>query len=260
MREEKTLPDNGLGPMVVTVTAREVLSLVTSGYPYRERAEDGRSVLMRGPRVSQIWPKRTPAETASYRNEWPEIALTARQVLRAAAGEVVDTTTCTGEAAQVRLPTAAEMLADQKRAIAELGGGVEPMSHERAAELVEPVVVPENERAQFLMIYGETDEPAEGERRDEGESLMSDGKPNREIVINRHLRTDRQVGLELPDGRKLTVFASGTIVVRDGAVELAAYELDLPPVLDVATRCTELGNDRGGRGSGEVPITVRHKH
>jgi len=246
--------------MVVTVIASEVLSLVTSGYPFRERAEDGRSVLMRGPRVSQIWPKRTPAETASYRNEWPEIALTTRQVLRVAAGEVVDTTTCTGEPAQVRLPTAAELLAYQKQALAELGSDMEPMSHERAAELVEPVVVPENDQAQLLMIYGETDEPAEGERRDEGENLMSDEKPNREIVINRHLRTDRQVALELPDGRKLTVFASGTIVVRDGAVELAAYELDLPTTEHVATRCTELGNNMGGMGSGEVPITVRHKH
>jgi len=89
---------------------------------------------------------------------------------------------------------------------------------------------------------------------------MSDEKPNREIVINRHLRTDRQVALELPNGLRLTVFASGTITVRNSVNGLGGYELDLPTVEHVDDRCAELGNNRGGSGSGEVPITVRHKH
>ncbi len=89
---------------------------------------------------------------------------------------------------------------------------------------------------------------------------MTDDKPRREILINETLRTEGPLELELADGRKLTVHASGSLSVRHPVNRLAAYELDLPTVEHVARQCQELGNDQGGMGSGEVPITVYHKH
>lgn len=89
---------------------------------------------------------------------------------------------------------------------------------------------------------------------------MTDGKPDRDIVISGNLRAHGQVELTLPDGRRITVFASGSLTVRHAVVGLAAYELDLPTVEHVADQCQKLDHDQGGMGSGEVPISVYHKH
>jgi hypothetical protein len=244
-------------PLEVLTVPFQVLGLLTGG-PYSDRAIDGRAVLMRGPRLSETWPTPTPAEAEAYRMGRPEIILSVRDCLRVAEGGVLDTETHLGEPARVRLATAEELMADQRRALAELGGDQpEPMTRERAAEMVEPVVVPEGERRQFLALYGDLDEPSETR----GDTDVSkDDTADRDITINGNMRVTGPLKLVLPDGRRITLYASGTVTVQDAVVDLAEYQLDLPSVLDVANRCAELDNDRGGMGSGEVPITVYHKH
>ena len=68
------------------------------------------------------------------------------------------------------------------------------------------------------------------------------------------------VSITLANGCCVNISASGNVIVEAGTSDgFGEYQLTLPSVTDVATRCRELGHN-DPTGHGEVPVTAYHRH